>query len=180
MSKNPLRDPKVKFAYVATKVAVFAVAAAATWPLARVVGPRAWIGLGVFGAVLVIMTAVVLLSASRSPIGAPDLEQAVDESDIDEDFDPEEPFEIPVEDNIDLHSFPPRDVPDVVDAYLETAFEKGFGEVRLIHGRGIGVQRDRVQRHLARHPLVSGFHDAPPGRGGWGATIAYLKRRSSG
>jgi dsDNA-specific endonuclease/ATPase MutS2 len=67
-------------------------------------------------------------------------------------------------------------VPDVVDAYLEVAVEEGFTEVRLIHGRGIGVQRDRVQKLLARHPLVSGFHDAPPDRGGWGATIAYLKK----
>jgi dsDNA-specific endonuclease/ATPase MutS2 len=50
--------------------------------------------------------------------------------------------------------------------------------VRLIHGRGIGVQRDRVQKLLARHPLISGFHDAPADRGGWGATIAYLKRSS--
>jgi len=67
-------------------------------------------------------------------------------------------------------------VPDVVDAYLEAAVDKGLREVRLIHGRGIGVQRDRVQKLLARHPLVSGFHDAPPERGGWGATVAYLKR----
>ena len=66
-------------------------------------------------------------------------------------------------------------MPDVVDAYLESAVEKGFREVRVIHGRGIGVQRDRVQKLLARHPLVSGFHDAPPDRGGWGATVVYLK-----
>jgi dsDNA-specific endonuclease/ATPase MutS2 len=105
---------------------------------------------------------------------------AADELADDEVFDPEQPFEIPVEDSIDLHPFPPRDVPDVVDAYLEVAVEKGFSEVRLIHGRGIGVQRDRVQKLLARHPLVSGFHDAPPSRGGWGATIAYLRSSSSG
>jgi dsDNA-specific endonuclease/ATPase MutS2 len=66
-------------------------------------------------------------------------------------------------------------VPDVVDAYLEAAVEKGFTEVRLIHGRGIGVQRDRVQKLLARDSRVSGFHDAPPARGGWGATVVYLK-----
>jgi dsDNA-specific endonuclease/ATPase MutS2 len=63
----------------------------------------------------------------------------------------------------------------VVASFLEAAHEKGFTEVRLIHGRGIGVQRERVQKLLARHPLVSGFHDAPPARGGWGATVAYLK-----
>jgi len=99
-----------------------------------------------------------------------------DEPDADAGFDPDEPVEHPIEDSIDLHPFPPRDVPDVVDAYLEAAAAKGIREVRLIHGRGIGVQRDRVQKLLARHPLVSGFHDAPPERGGWGATVAYLKR----
>ncbi len=88
---------------------------------------------------------------------------------------PINPSNMPIEDSIDLHPFPPRDVSEVVDSYLESACERGFREVRLIHGRGIGVQRDRVQKLLARHPLVSGFHDAPPERGGWGATVVYLK-----
>jgi hypothetical protein len=170
-----LNDPKVRVAYVVTKVAVFLVAAAATWPLSKMIGPKAWIGLGAFGVILAIMTAVALMAAPR----AVDVATDSDESDLDgnapETIDPEQPFEVPVEDSIDLHPFPPREVPDVVDAYLETAFEKGFREVRLIHGRGVGVQRDRVQKLLARHPLVSGFHDAPPERGGWGATVAYLK-----
>jgi len=160
----------MRFAYVATKVAVFVIAAIATWPLARLVGPEAWIGLAVFGLVLVVMTAVVLSAGSTMV--------TEDAKDADEP-DPTQPFKIEVEDSIDLHSFPPRDVPDVVDAYLEEAVEKGFSEVRLIHGRGIGVQRDRVQKLLAHHSLVSGFHDAPPDRGGWGATIAYLKPHSS-
>ncbi len=173
-----LTDPKVRFAYVVTKVAVFGVAALATWPLSRMIGPKAWVGLGVFGAILAVMTAVVLLSSSRNP--ADNAESGVDEdaSDIDAVIDPDQPFAHPVEDSIDLHPFPPRDVPDVVDAYLEAAFENGFREVRLIHGRGIGVQRDRVQKLLGRHPLVSGFHDAPPDRGGWGATVVYLKPKS--
>ncbi len=160
----------MRFAYVATKVGVFVIAAIATWPLARVVGPKAWIGLAVFGLVLTVLT-VVVLSAGSTMV-------TEDAEDADEP-DPTQPFKIEVEDSIDLHSFPPRDVPDVVDAYLEEAVEKGFSEVRLIHGRGIGVQRDRVQKLLARHSLVSGFHDASPDRGGWGATIAYLKPHSS-
>jgi dsDNA-specific endonuclease/ATPase MutS2 len=117
---------------------------------------------------------VVVLSAG-SRVSADDLE-GDDQPDEEDEYDPEQPVEISVEDSIDLHSFPPRDVPDVVDAYLEEASKKGFTEVRLIHGRGIGVQRDRVQKLLARHPLISGFHDAPPDRGGWGATIAYIKK----
>ena len=170
-----LRDPKVRFAYVATKVAVFAIAAAATWPLAQKVGPKAWIGLAVFGAILAVMTLVALMTSYAKPGGSEDTQSENIEPDLETDFDPDQPFELPIEDSIDLHPFPPRDVPDVVDAYLESVVEKGFREVRLIHGRGIGVQRDRVQKLLAKHPLVSGFHDAPPERGGWGATIAYLK-----
>jgi len=169
-----LRDPNARVVYVATKVGVFLLAAVLTWPLARVIGPKAWVGLGVFGVVLVALTVVVLFAGSTA--SADDL-GGDDQPDEENEYDPEQPVQILVEDSIDLHSFPPRDVPDVVDAYLEEASRKGFAEVRLIHGRGIGVQRDRVQKLLARHPLVSGFHDAPPERGGWGATIAYIREK---
>jgi len=81
-----------------------------------------------------------------------------------------------IEDAIDLHGFQPRDIPSVVDSYLEAAAEKGFREVRLIHGRGIGFQRARVREVLERHPLVEHFEDAPATRGGWGATIAWIKQ----
>ena len=158
-------------AYVLTKLAVFAVAAALTWPLSRVVGPKAWWGLGVFGLILMGLTAIVFLAFGR---GASETGEVEDRDEDVEDPDPDTPVELPVEDFIDLHPFPPRDIPDVVTDYLEAAHAKGFREVRLIHGRGIGVQRDRVQKLLARHPMVSGFHDAPADRGGWGATIAYL------
>jgi hypothetical protein len=172
-----LTDPKARFAYIATKVFVLAVAALVTWPLAQRVGSKAWIGLAIFGAILAVMTAVVLLSSAGRPSASETAEPEDEETDLDEDIDPDAPFEFPIEDSIDLHPFPPRDIPDVVDAYLESAIEKGFLEIRLIHGRGIGVQRDRVQKLLAKHPFVSGFHDAPADRGGWGATIAYLKSR---
>jgi DNA-nicking Smr family endonuclease len=86
-----------------------------------------------------------------------------------------EPVVIPTEDALDLHAFAPRDVPSVVEAYLEAAAGAGFREVRLIHGRGAGVQRRRVRAVLERHPLVAGFADASPERGGWGATIVRLK-----
>ncbi len=171
-----IEDPKLRHAYVATKVAVFLAAAALTWPLSRTIGPKAWIGLGVFGFVLAVLTAAVVFGGTGAARAAARTGDAavVDAEDLPPS--PEVPVEIPVEDSIDLHPFPPREVPDVVDAYLEAAVEKGFAEVRLIHGRGIGVQRDRVQKLLARHPLVSGFHDAPPERGGWGATVVYLRR----
>jgi DNA-nicking Smr family endonuclease len=86
-----------------------------------------------------------------------------------------EPVNLPIEDSLDLHAFAPRDVRPVVDEYLKEAAARGFREVRLIHGRGIGVQRTSVQALLARHPLVERFFDAPPERGGWGATVVVLR-----
>jgi DNA-nicking Smr family endonuclease len=88
----------------------------------------------------------------------------------------DEPAQIAIEDAIDLHGFQPRDIPSVVEEYLHAAWERGFREVRLIHGRGIGFQRMRVRQVLERHPLVERFADAPPQRGGWGATLVWLRR----
>lgn len=97
-------------------------------------------------------------------------------SEIDDDGPFPEPVRIPIEDQLDLHGFRPAEIEAVVEAYLDAALEAGFLEVRLIHGRGKGVQRARVQRLLARHPRVERFADAPPGRGGWGATQVWLRR----
>jgi DNA-nicking Smr family endonuclease len=83
---------------------------------------------------------------------------------------------LPIEDAIDLHAFAPKDVRSVVASYLEAARDAGFREVRIIHGRGIGVQREAVRALLGREPSVASFTDAPPDRGGWGATIVVLKR----
>ncbi len=88
----------------------------------------------------------------------------------------DEPVRIPIEDALDLHAFQPRDIASVVGDYLEAAHAGGFTEVRLIHGKGIGVQRRIVQSALAKHPLVAAFADAPPERGGHGATIVRLRR----
>lgn len=66
-------------------------------------------------------------------------------------------------------------MPTVVDDYLRAAQARGFREVRLIHGRGVGVQRAIVQSLLREHPLVAAFADAPPERGGWGATVVTLR-----
>jgi DNA-nicking Smr family endonuclease len=85
-----------------------------------------------------------------------------------------DPVRIPIEDSIDLHAFAPRDVSSVVTDYLEAAAAAGFGIVRLIHGRGIGVQRATVRRALQGHPLVEDFHDAPESH--LGATVVRLRR----
>ncbi|MEE2674198.1 MAG: Smr/MutS family protein [Myxococcota bacterium] len=77
----------------------------------------------------------------------------------------------------DLHYFQPSEVLDIVDAYLDAALERGFVEVRLIHGRGKGVQRARVQRFLRGDARVERFEEAPPGSGGWGATLVWLRHK---
>jgi DNA-nicking Smr family endonuclease len=86
----------------------------------------------------------------------------------------DEPVEIPIEDAIDLHAFAPRDILSVVDAYLQAAYEAGFREVRLIHGRGRGVQRAAVHRLLASHGLVEDHWDAPDAH--LGAAVVRLRR----
>jgi DNA-nicking Smr family endonuclease len=89
----------------------------------------------------------------------------------------EAPVNIPIEDAIDLHSFAPADVVSVVDEYLHAAREAGFQQVRLIHGRGKGVQRAAVQRLLGGHALVERFWDAPESH--LGATLVILKHVAS-
>jgi dsDNA-specific endonuclease/ATPase MutS2 len=86
-----------------------------------------------------------------------------------------EPIRIPVTDVFDLHSVPPRDIEFVVGAYLEEALALGYRYVRIIHGRGIGVQRETVRRVLAATPFVESFGDAPSEAGGWGATVVTFR-----
>ncbi len=83
--------------------------------------------------------------------------------------------EIPIETEMDLHSFEPRDIPSVVDAYIIAASDAGLREVRLVHGRGKGIQRGIVQSALDRHSLIEEFWDDP--RSSLGATIARIKKR---
>lgn len=91
--------------------------------------------------------------------------------------DNDEPVAIPIEDTLDLHPFRPKDIRNVVSDYLEEARRAGFRQVRLIHGRGIGVQREIVRSLLATIPLVESFHDADGSGGGWGATVVLLKSK---
>jgi len=93
-----------------------------------------------------------------------------------EDLPDNAPIELPIEDALDLHPFAPADVRSVVSSYLEEAARAGFTEVRVIHGRGIGAQRQAVRRVCARHPNVVDYADATPEKGGWGATVVRLKR----
>lgn len=97
----------------------------------------------------------------------------VDESEsYDDPFD--EPVRIEIRDVFDLHSIPPRQVGAVVEEYISEARLHGYRFVRIIHGKGIGVQREIVRNILDRTPFVRRYHDAPPDAGGLGATIAEL------
>lgn len=80
-----------------------------------------------------------------------------------------------ITDVLDLHAFSPPDVGEVVEAYLEEAHARGFTQVRIVHGKGIGVQRERVRAILRRTPWVVHYEEAPPEAGSWGATVAWLR-----
>ena len=92
--------------------------------------------------------------------------------------DPESPFDkpvvIPFEDVLDLHPFRPKDIPGIVEEYLNECVRHGIRHVRLIHGRGAGVQRNIVRSILQKNPAVLSFRDAPAEAGGWGATVVVL------
>ncbi len=90
-----------------------------------------------------------------------------------DDFD--QPFRIPITDTLDLHTVAPRDSKDVVLAWLEEVKSRGFKALRIIHGRGSGVQRESVRKILSVDSDVMSFSDAPAEAGGWGATIVTLK-----
>ena len=110
---------------------------------------------------------------------------ARDVGDEDEDntdpFDPfPEPVPLEITDVFDLHSVPPREVRAVVEEYLREARLKGYRQVRIIHGKGVGVQREIVRSVLARTPFVEHFSDAPPEAGGWGATVATIAAHARG
>ena len=88
----------------------------------------------------------------------------------------DDPIEIPITDVFDLHTIAARDVKAAVEAYLEEAHRLGLTALRIIHGRGIGVQREMVRSILSRTPFVIHFQDAPGEAGGWGATVVTLSR----
>ena len=85
-----------------------------------------------------------------------------------------EPVRLEITDVFDLHAIRPQEVRAVVAEYLQEARRKSFRQVRIIHGKGVGVQRETVRKVLARTPFVEHFADAPPEAGGWGATVARL------
>ena len=94
---------------------------------------------------------------------------------IDGDDQLDEPFQVEITDSLDLHAFQPRDVRAVVTEYLKEARKKGFHIVRIIHGKGVGIQRETVRKVLSETDFVKSFKNAPEFSGSWGATIAMFK-----
>ncbi len=90
-------------------------------------------------------------------------------------FPENEPVELPVDGTLDLHTFHPREVKDLVPDYIEACLEKGILEVRIVHGKGTGALRRTVLAVLDGHPAVVKYHTGGHGSGGWGATIAILR-----
>lgn len=86
-----------------------------------------------------------------------------------------EPIEMPIDGTLDLHTFLPREIPDLLEDYLSLCREKGIRQVRIVHGKGKGILKARVRSLLGSNPLVLRIEDAPAEAGGWGATIVVLK-----
>jgi DNA-nicking Smr family endonuclease len=86
------------------------------------------------------------------------------------------PVKVPIEDVLDLHTFAPKEIPSLLEEYLNACREARLYSVRIIHGKGQGLLKDRVRGLLKKLPMVASFSDAPAHGGGWGATIVDLKR----
>jgi DNA-nicking Smr family endonuclease len=89
-----------------------------------------------------------------------------------------QPVKIDIEDVLDLHTFKPSDVPDLLEDYIIECVKAGIFSLRIIHGKGKGVQKKRVRKLLKINPKVKSFQDAPPEAGGWGTTLVELKKIS--
>lgn len=85
------------------------------------------------------------------------------------------PVKMPIEDILDLHTFNPKDIPELLVDYFEACTDQGIYSVRIVHGKGRGLLKKRVQELLKKNSMVETFQDAPPEAGGWGATLVELK-----
>ena len=84
---------------------------------------------------------------------------------------------MPIEDVLDLHTFKPKDIPDLLFDYFSACIDADIFSIRVIHGKGKGILKKQVRELLEQNPLVESFRNAPPDAGGWGATLVELKRQ---
>jgi DNA-nicking Smr family endonuclease len=89
-----------------------------------------------------------------------------------------EPVQMPIDGTLDLHTFKPGDVPELLEDYFNACVQAGIYSVRVIHGKGSGTLKKRVQALLKKNALVAAFKDAPPEAGGWGATLVVTLSQS--
>ena len=87
-----------------------------------------------------------------------------------------DPVRLPIDGILDLHTFKPREIPELIEDYIEECIKNRIYEIRIIHGKGTGFQKKRVQSILEQHQCVLSYSDAPMEAGGWGASIAVLKK----
>ncbi|MGO9570661.1 MAG: Smr/MutS family protein [Desulfomonilaceae bacterium] len=90
----------------------------------------------------------------------------------------QEPIVLPIDGILDLHTFSPKEVGDLLEDYVAECLKMGIYDLRIIHGKGKGILRDRVRRILAKHPMVESVSEAPLEAGGWGATLVRLRRET--
>lgn len=115
------------------------------------------------------------------PAATPAVARESDPSlDADDDAVDPAPVELPIDGTLDLHTFAPAEVKDLLPAYLEACAARGIRVVRVVHGKGRGQLKRTVEALLARQPLVAEFHTADPGAGGWGATLVTLRLPAAG
>ena len=88
----------------------------------------------------------------------------------------DQPIEMEIDGELDLHTFKPSELSPLLTDYIDECRQRGIFSLRIIHGKGKGIQRERVHRFLEKCPQVQSFRLAPPGAGGWGATLVALKR----
>ena len=88
-----------------------------------------------------------------------------------------EPVQVPISDVLDLHTFKPKEIPDLLNDYFAECIRVNIFSVRIVHGKGKGILKKRVQGLLAKNPMVESFVNAPPDAGGWGATLVQLQRK---
>lgn len=137
-----------------------------------------WLLLIAFGIALFVWLLRIAPGASRTDRTSPSRRAPPLRSEGGDPSGPDPDYQVEIGDELDLHGVPPREVDELVDAFVEVSLQRGRTRVKIIHGKGTGQLRARVRVLLERHPGVAGFEDAAAPGSGWGATVVTLRRAS--